>query len=511
MHIPYLASDDAGTCLIVDGKPFLPLGGELHNSAGSDLAHMERVVWPSLRQLGGNFYLSPVYWELMEPEQGVYDFTLVDGLIRQARREGVRLGLLWFGLWKNGASDYVPQWMKRDHRQYFLFRRGDGKPAYTISPFCAKAVDRDRTAFAALMRHLKETDGEAHTVIVVQVENEIGVWDSDRDYGPEAEAAYCGEIPGDLAEAMCVHGNYEEAFGKRACDVFMSYHYAKAVERITAAGKAEYPLPMFVNAVVEHVASRPVGAPDAPVHDIWMRFTPSIDFYSPDIYVPWFGDIVDAYHHAGNPLFIPETGAHKDTCSNLIYAVGRHNCFGFAPFAIERLFMEEDPLDPYARRRGFQPDRISALCLKGTYGFLQALWPEIREAHAEGRIHAYLQQSSDVRHAPGEVERRAKTFEIQSYRFRINYGSPEADEKTPTAAGMIIERGPDEFLFFGVNSSVTIEPKEGRTGTVFVSDKWEYRLEGGSLVRGRCLNGDERETTGCSLAPGEFSFRVECF
>lgn len=511
MKIPYLAEDAGGKYFVVDEKPFLPLGGELHNSAGSDLSHMERVVWPSLRKLGGNFYLSPVYWELMEPEQDTYDFTLVDGLIAQARREGVRLGLLWFGLWKNGSSDYVPQWLKNDHSRYFLFVKGDGKPAYTISPLCEEAVELDKKAFVQLMRHLKEVDGEQHTVIMVQVENEIGVWDSDRDYCPAAQAAYTHEIPEELARKYGVTGNFEEAFGNRACDVFMSYYYARAVEKITAAGKAEYPLPMYVNAVVERHASRPVGAPDAPVHDVWMDFTPSIDFYSPDIYVPWFKNIVDDYHHQGNPLFIPETGGGKDACSNLIYSMGKHNCIGFNPFAIERLFMEDDDLDPYAWRRGFLNHPLNGKYLRRAYELTQALWPEIRKAHAEGRIHAWLNQRSDVRNKPGEIVNRAETLEIQDYRFRVNYGSQAADDTTPTAAGIIIEKGRNEFLFFGVNTSVTIEPKEGRVGTVFISDKWEYRLEDGRLVPGRNLNGDERSMTGCSIAPGVFTFRIDCF
>ena len=125
-HIPYLEEIDGRTELIVDEKPFLILGGEFHNSSGSDLNYLEKHVWPGLRRLGGNCYLTPVYWECMEPQKGVYDFTLVDGVIEQARREKVRLVLLWFGLWKNGKSEYIPVWMKKDP-SYFYMKGIDGQ------------------------------------------------------------------------------------------------------------------------------------------------------------------------------------------------------------------------------------------------------------------------------------------------------------------------------------------------------------------------------------------------
>lgn len=506
--IPHLAQDKGGKFLMVDDEPFLALGGELHNSSGSDLAYMERVVWPSLRQLGGNFYLTPVYWEMLEPREGEYCFDLVDGVIDQARREGVRLGLLWFGIWKNGSSDYVPQWLKNNHELYFLFEGVNGKPMYTISPFCEKAVDLDRRAFVKLMEHIREYDGERHTVIMVQVENEIGAWDNDRDFCAKANEAFANEIPDEVAAAFHVEGNWSEAFGERVCDNFMSYYYAKAVEMIASAGKAVYPLPMFVNSVVEYVASRPIGAPDALVFDMWMKFTPSIDFYSPDIYVPWFKRIVDAYHTEENPLFIPETGGHKDACSNFIYALGKHNCMGFNPFAIERLFMGENPLDPFFSGYRLGNANLAGQYLRQAYQLAWAIWKDVRKAHCEGRIHAYLDQTFDE---SGSIRNKAETLNIQVYRFRVNYGYRSADANTPHAAGMIIELGRNEFMFFGVNSSLTIEVGEGKSGTVFISDKYEYYAENGKLVRGRNLNGDERMFTGCTQAPGVFKFRIDCF
>ena len=154
MSIPYVAHDQGGAYLVVHDKPFLPLGGELHNSSGSSLEYLERNVWPVLRPLGGNFYLTPVYWECMEPQEGIYDFTLVDGIIAQARREGVKLGLLWFGTWKNGASDYVPMWLKNDRERYFLARDEKGMPIPTVSTFCEEVRQLDVKAFTLSLIHI---------------------------------------------------------------------------------------------------------------------------------------------------------------------------------------------------------------------------------------------------------------------------------------------------------------------------------------------------------------------
>ena len=212
--IPYFAHKGNETVFMVDDRPFVVLGGELHNSSASDLDYMERNVWPGLRNLKGNCYLAPVYWECMESAEGSYDFSLTDGLIAQARREGVRLILLWFGLWKNGSSSYVPGWMKEDPR-YFYLRTETGEMVESVSPLCEEAVRRDAAAFAALMQHLKETD-EERTVIAVQVENEIGFWGHVRDFSAQATEKFYKEIPEEMAQLFDREGSWEEAFGRKA-------------------------------------------------------------------------------------------------------------------------------------------------------------------------------------------------------------------------------------------------------------------------------------------------------
>ena len=110
---PRLDRNGQSTQLIVDGKPFLILGGELSNAAASSASHMT-PVWPGLHAMHLNTVLAPVSWQLIEPREGQFDFSSVDALLSGARRNQLRLVLLWFGAWKNSMSSYAPSWVRRD-------------------------------------------------------------------------------------------------------------------------------------------------------------------------------------------------------------------------------------------------------------------------------------------------------------------------------------------------------------------------------------------------------------
>ena len=102
--IPVIQKDEKGIpTLYVKGEPFFCLSGEIHNSGASSLEYMEKNVWGNLTGLNLNSLIVPLYWEMIEPEEGIYSFTLLDGLIRQARQHRMHLILLWFGLWKNAG------------------------------------------------------------------------------------------------------------------------------------------------------------------------------------------------------------------------------------------------------------------------------------------------------------------------------------------------------------------------------------------------------------------------
>jgi beta-galactosidase GanA len=99
------------------------------------------------------------------------------------------------------------------------------------------------------MTHLKQIDGRRHTVILVQVENETGIYGSDRDYSPAANRAFAKQVPAALRKTMHKPaGTWREVFGRNAAEYFEAWYTARYVGRIAAAGKAVYGLPMYANA-----------------------------------------------------------------------------------------------------------------------------------------------------------------------------------------------------------------------------------------------------------------------
>ena len=170
--IPHLDKRNGQMQLIVDGKPFLMLAAELHNSATGS-AHRMAPVWQQMADKNFNTVLAPVSWELLEPEEGKFDFTQVDNMIKGARKAGLKLGILWFGSWKNGLSTYAPSWVKQDARRFPLASFINGQKVNILSTLGRETMEADARAFTAMMAHIKETDYD-HTVILVQVENEMG-------------------------------------------------------------------------------------------------------------------------------------------------------------------------------------------------------------------------------------------------------------------------------------------------------------------------------------------------
>ena len=77
-------------------ESFILLAGEVHNSNSSSIEVME-LIWQKARKLNLNTLFLPITWELLEPEEGKFDFSIVDQLIEQARKYELHIGFLWFG------------------------------------------------------------------------------------------------------------------------------------------------------------------------------------------------------------------------------------------------------------------------------------------------------------------------------------------------------------------------------------------------------------------------------
>jgi len=462
--IPRLERRGEATQLVVDGAPFLILGGELGNSEASSREAM-RAHWPKLQAMNLNTVLAPAYWELIEPEEGQFDFATVDWLLADAREHDMRLVLLWFGTWKNSMSSYVPAWVKRDTTRFPRTAGADGRAQEIVSAFSRNAREADARAFAALMRHLREADGEHRTVIMVQVENEVGFLPFAKEGGNSRNLA--------------------------ADERAMARAYAFYVEAVAAAGKREYALPLFVNGAQGRPGVKPgdypSGGPLAHLAQVWREGAPSIDFIAPDIYFPSFAAITDGYVASGNPLFIPEANRPSDArvAANALRSIGQLKAMGFSPFAIE------DASEAEARRIG------------GLYAMLESIAPLVLAAQAEARIAGFGNPVSFA----GEADLaplKATLGEAAFNATTIDPWTPRETQDPSTHGAVLIWLGGEDYLLAGQGVTLTVEPTDGR-GRFGFDRVEEGRYEAGEWRPGRRLNGDQtHQGRHVRLPPGEF-------
>jgi beta-galactosidase GanA len=346
---PRLAQHEGRYALLVDGKPFLILGGQIHNSSAwpSELPQ----VWESMAALHANTVEAPVYWEQFEPQPGTFDFTNVDALVKGAREHNLHVVLLWFGTWKNGNMHYVPVWVKQDTTRFPRVIRPDGQPIDVLSPLSRNTLDADKTAFTALMRHLKQIDDDRHTVLMIQVENESGNIGSVRDFSAQANKLFSGPVPAELLQATGKQpGAWQQVFGGDADEMFQAFYQAKYINEIAAAGKTEFSIPYYLNVWLDYPAaelpqrqidqpgiSYPSGGAVQKLVGLWRKLAPSIDMIGPDIYADdsqFYRETMDAYRRPDNPLWIPETGRSDSFGKFFFYALGQ-DAIGFSPFGVD--------------------------------------------------------------------------------------------------------------------------------------------------------------------------------
>ena len=333
------------------------LGGELSNSAATSVSDIEKVL-PRMKTLGLNTVLVPVYWEFLEPVEGQMDFTLVDRTIDVARQQGLKIVPLWFGAWKNSMSCYAPAWFKLDVKRFPRAVTAEGKPLEIASCFSDHVLQADLKAFSALMQHIAEKDPRREVVIMIQIENEIGMLESARDHSPLAEKAYKQPVPQALLKALSIkrRGTWAEVFGTDdyADEKFMAWHYACYVEHLAQAARRIHDMPLYVNAAMNSRGRKPgeypSAGPLAHLADIWKAGAPDIDILAPDIYDTGFKSWASQYAMPSRPqdggkvknrLFIPESRCCANSGVRALYAFGEHQALGFSPFAIDQASPKE--------------------------------------------------------------------------------------------------------------------------------------------------------------------------
>jgi hypothetical protein len=458
----YLQTVGSTQQMIVDGKPFLILGGELGNSSASSPEDIDRI-FPKLQRMGLNTVLVPAYWDLMEPRQGQFDFSLTDKVITTAEQYGMKVVFLWFGAWKNSMSCYAPEWFKRDYARYPRAQTAQGKPLEIASAFSENVFKADNTAFGRWLTHISEFD-KNNTVIMIQIENEIGMLESARDYSPEANELFVQAVPTRLMNYLqdnkiSLHPQMAEKWGKGGFkttgtwteifgddiyteEIFMAYHYALYVERMAQSARLIYNVPLYVNAAMNSRGRKPGEYPSAGplVHliDIWRCGAPSIDFISPDIYDKGFTDWASQYKRPVNPLFIPEMRLTPNNGVQAFYAFGEHDALGVSPFSIEN-----------------GDDSPEAVNVKA-YACLREMMPLLTSHQGQNYSKGLLFDMDNKERIieDGDFKITCRHFFTLPWDSRATDGS-----QWPEGGGIILRLAPNEYIVAGSGIVVTFEHK----------------------------------------------------
>ncbi|CZR65072.1 probable beta-galactosidase [Phialocephala subalpina] len=528
-EIPHLPKTETSQQLIVDGKPFLMLGGELQNSSMTSAAFME-TVWAWLVDTNVNTVLGCVTWEQIEAVEGTFCFDELDKVIQGARRHGLRLVLLWFGSFKNGLSSYAPTWVKTNNKRFprakLCNAGGKLEMADVLSIFDSEAPMADSKAFAALMQHVKEVDEHHSTVIMVQVENEVGLLGDSRDRNQSANDHFTSAVPESLlkflnenwdilhpklrshlhqfkAKIYSVSGSWVEVFGDNdfTDELFMAYHYALYVDSIASVGKSIFPVPMFINVWQNYSdedsenpfpaivggggkpGDYPSGGGVIGVLDIWQEFAKSLDFVAPDVYLNEYSSSCANYRHRNQPLFIPEQRRDDFGARRIWNAFGTHQALGTAPFGIDTIDVTSNPFKKHYR-----------LLAQTTHHILAA----------QRRLGSMCGFFFD------ELLERGKDptplFSAAFGDWKLFIGRSFVFGKPSPGFGIVIHLDGAKFLLIGEGFQVkfqSLKETSAFTGILSFVEKEVVDIDTGELRTLRMLNGDETRSGSAAVMPSE--------
>jgi hypothetical protein len=510
VEAPRLVQKDGRYALLVEGRPYLILGGQIHNSSAwpSELPQ----VWESMETLHANTLEAPIYWEQFERQPGAFDYANVDQIVSGARAHHLHVVLAWFGTWKNGNMHYAPAWIKADSTRFPRVLRPDGEPTDVLSPLSQNTLQADKAAFTALMRHLKQIDGEQHTILMVQVENESGNLGSVRDNSAVANKEFAGPVPAEMLSITHQQpGSWSQVFGPAADETFQVYYQAKYINQIAAAGKAEFNIPLYLNVWVDSPAEElpqrqmdtpgiayPSGGAVQKFVDVWRALAPSIDLIGPDLYSDdsqFYQQTLLAYRRPDNALFVPETGRDDNFGKFFFYALG-DGAIGFSPFGVDHTGWNI---------LGDQTFKTHA----NNFALVEPMSREIARLEFEGNLQTAVEE-------PGVTERE---LDFGDWQATVAFGFPQSDgrrapgTKDAHAAAVVARLGPNEFLLTGVDASVSFH-LPGKLpwirSELVTAEQGTY--ENGVWKPLRLWNGDETDRGLCFYQkPEVLHVRVEKF
>jgi hypothetical protein len=475
---PTIIHKDGRTALLVDGQPYLILGAQMNNS--SEWPGTLPNVWSAVANIHANTLGAPVYWEQMEPQPDTFDFTNIDQLIHQAREHHVHLILLWFGASKNGQMHYAPQWVKTNPSQYPRLMNSRGQLLDILDPNSPANLNADKHAFTILMRHLQKIDGEDHTILMMQVENEAGSYYADRDYTPRGNQLFSEAVPANLIAALHQHpGNWHEVFGATDNETFALWSEARYINALAEAGKAEFNIPMCINIAA---IIYPDHASVDRMLDIWKAAAPSIDTVGADLYddfSPLYQEMLHAYGRPDNPLWIAETGLSDSYAKFFFYALG-DGAIGFSPFGIDH--------------SGFTiPKNEYPLAHAENYALVSPMMRDLARLNFEDKLKTAVEE-------PGRAQQEV---DFGDWQATVSFGYPQPDRQRPPGTPdfhgrMLIARlSKNEFLVTGIDARVIFHlpsrpsPPDHHINNILKAEQGQY--VDGTWKPLRIWNGDETQ------------------
>ena len=513
--------------IIANNKPMMMIGGELGNSSASSPEDVKRT-FAHLRTMGLNTVLVPLSWELIEPQEGSFDMSSLDVILAEARRNELKVVLLWFGVWKNSMSCYAPEWFKRDVKRFPRAHTPEGKPVEEASSLSKNVLEADKRAFCHIMEYLRDHDAREQTVIMVQVENEIGMIEVPRDYSADATRMYYSAVPKQLTDYLKKHqkslhpylkeklqpqakanANWPQLFGDDIYteEIFQTWTYATYVEQIAKAGREIYNLPMYVNVALNSRDRKPgqypSGGPLAHLIDLWHCGAPSIDVLGVDIYDKGIKTWLSKYHLPNNPLFVPEIRLEDKDAVYALYAFGHHGAMGFCPFSIE-----DYPLTTTTNAHDWkqmdlsQDDQLNAFSIVGSslsplvasYQLLRQAEPLILERQGTKDMDAVL---LDNEQREAEIVTPDGIRLTVKHSYTLGWEPGAKDTEWPEVACIILRLGKEDYLVIGSGVVVTFSPAESSTTwqkgdeCIGLAKCEEVTLVDGKQNIVRYLNGDQ--------------------
>lgn len=480
------------------GKPFPVIGGTVGDSTASDPARLARDVWPAARALHVNTVFAPVTWQLLEPREGRFDFAVPDALFAGARENGLKLAVVWYGAWKNGTSCYAPDWVKLDWNRFPLARPLLGRRTELLSPCAPETLAAEKAAFSALLGRLRELEdaagGDEPTVVLVQIEEGIGMVGGSRDASGESDArwaagtppqlvsgleARAGRLHPEMAKALGRADAWPAVFGPNADGAFMAWQFARHVETLARAGAEKLPVPFFVSAwnlssAAGRAGEKPGGAPDGEMADVWDVAAPSVFRALPAPTPRSLRFLHPSLGENAVPVLFPRVEPGPDFPAKALFLFGGVLAAGISATGLDGA--------------GGEPGRaLVAQANSVVAGLAEALGP----VRSEDAVRGFMQLSGSGENAV-----------LGDYSFSINWTQPAREAGTPGGLLLAIDR---DGSYWAAGIGARIVPRHDRAGWATGILRQEEFVSGdGGLRRGRVLNGDDREIF---LPEGEVSVR----